>query len=270
MTGELTHDESGPSGLALSGLRVVVTRAAAQAFDLAEGLSQAGALAVEVPVIEICDPADEGAELAEVLGRIGSFDWIVFTSTNAVGRCLRLLGPDPWLGWAKVAAVGVATARELASNGVSVDLVPDRYLADALVQAFPPPVAPGAGSVLLPCAAGAGDVLAKGLADKGWQVKVVEAYRTLRPSLGRGAIALAAGCDVITFASSSAVTGYLELAGRDNVPPVVACIGPVTARTAREAGLEVHIVASEHTTAGLVQALVDWVAAARAARDAGQ
>lgn len=78
---------------------------------------------------------------------------------------------------------------ELASNGVSVDLVPDRYLADALVQAFPPPVAPGAGSVLLPCAAGAGDVLAKGLADKGWQVKVVEAYRTLRPSLDRGAIA---------------------------------------------------------------------------------
>jgi uroporphyrinogen III methyltransferase/synthase len=114
--------------------------------------------------------------------------------------------------------------------------------------------------VLLACAKDAREVLANGLSAKGWRVVVVEAYRTLRPVLDEDILQSVAGCDVVTFASSSAVTGYLELAGRGRVPPVVACIGPITARSAAEAGLTVQIVAREHTAAGLVDALVEWQA----------
>src|SRR5205807_9642355 len=122
-----------------------------------------------------------------------------------------------------------------------------------LVEAFPP----GQGRVLLPRAAVARDVLVEGLAAKGWGVNVVSAYRTRPAEPSASALAEAGKADAITFTSSSTVTNFLQVAGLDAVPPVVACIGPVTAATARAAGLTVDVVAAEHTIDGLVHALID-------------
>jgi uroporphyrinogen-III synthase len=188
----------------------------------------------------------------------------VFTSVNAVERCWRRLGDTAALGSLKVAAVGASTAAALAEHDVAADLVPDEYVAESLLEIFPPPAEAGSGSVFLPCAAEARDVLANGLRSMGWRVEVVEAYRTVRAMKDGAALDQAGDADAITFTSSSAVSGYLELAGRDRVPPVVACIGPVTARTAAHAGLVVDVVADVHTAEGLVGALVEW-AAGRAA-----
>ena len=101
-------------------------------------------------------------------------------------------------------------------------------------------------------------MLAKGLRAKGWRVDVVEAYRTVRPAADAASAAALTGADAVTFTSASTVTGYLELAGAERVPPVVACIGPVTADRARQAGLEVDVVAPIHTVEGLVDALAEW------------
>ena len=114
----------------------------------------------------------------------------------------------------------------------------------------------GHGRVLVPRAAVARDALPEGLRAKGWEVEVVEAYRTQVTELSPATLAEAAKADAITFTSSSTVTNWLAVAGLDAVPPVVACIGPVTAETARQAGLAVDVVADEHTIDGLVDALV--------------
>jgi uroporphyrinogen-III synthase len=159
-------------------------------------------------------------------------------------------------GSTNVAAIGPGTADALRRFGVVPDLIPDRFVAESLVDAFPA----GAGKVLLPRAAVARDVLITGLGTKGWSVTVVAAYRTRRVEPSASALAEAAKADAITFTSSSTVTNFLDVAGLDAVPPVVACIGPVTAATARDAGLTVDVVAEEHTIHGLVDALVSALA----------
>ena len=130
--------------------------------------------------------------------------------------------------------------------------MPPSFVAESLLEAFPP----GPGRVLLPRAAAARAVLPDGLRAKGWEVDVVEAYRAERVPPSEEQLLAARGADAITFTSSSTVTGFLESAGREAVPPVVACIGPVTAETARSCGLTVDIVADAHTIGGLVDALV--------------
>jgi uroporphyrinogen-III synthase len=125
-------------------------------------------------------------------------------------------------------------------------------VAESLLDAFPP----GPGRVLLPRAAVARDVLPAGLAERGYTVDVVEAYRTVIGRPSSEALGAAATASAVTFTSSSTVTNFLAVAGDLPVPPVVACIGPVTADTARAAGLTVDVVAAEHTIDGLVAALV--------------
>ncbi|MGD0982331.1 MAG: uroporphyrinogen-III synthase [Acidimicrobiales bacterium] len=225
---------------------------------MAERLADAGARVLEVPVIEIADPLDQGAALLRAISRIEEFEWVVFTSANAVERCWRHLGGGRALGGVKVAAIGDATAAALAGHDVVADLVPERFVAESLVEVFPDPVRPGEAQVLLPCAADARDVLPNGLRDKGWRVEVVEAYRTVRPTLDAYDFASLEDADAVTFTSPSTVNGFLELAGAALVPPVVACIGPVTARAALKAGLSVDIVAAVHTVEGLVGALALW------------
>ena len=206
----------------------------------------------------VADPLDGGAALARALSEIDDFEWVVFTSANTVDRCWESLGGHPCLGRVKVAAIGAGTAAALAERKVTADLVPDSFVAESLVEVFPAPARPEAASVLLPCAAGARDVLALGLSAKGWQVEVVEAYRTVRTTTDLEMIEGLDGAEAITFTSSSTVTGYLELAGAARVPRVIACIGPVTASTARRAGLHVDVVAAVHSVEGLVEALVAW------------
>ena len=239
----------------LFGRRIVVTRAREQASELVERLHRLGAETIELPAITIDEPDDDGAALraaADAL-RKGDYRWVVFTSANAVERFGALLRDARDFGTAKVAAIGPGTADALRRVGVEADLVPPRFVAESLVDAFPP----GEGRVLLPRAAVARDVLVEGLAVKGWQVTRADAYRTLPAEPTPSALAEARKADAITFTSSSTVTNYLQVAGPDSVPPVVVCIGPVTAATARDAGLTVDVVAEEHTIDGLVQAVID-------------
>jgi uroporphyrinogen III methyltransferase/synthase len=238
----------------LFGRRVVVTRAREQASELVERLHRLGAETIELPAITIDDPDDGGAGLrwaAEALSG-GQYEWAVFTSANAVGRFCSLLRDARQFGTTKVAAIGPGTADALRHFGIEPDLIPERFVAESLVEAFPA----GEGEVLLPRAAVARDVLVDGLGAKGWGVTTVQAYRTRPAEPSPSARAEAGKADAITFTSSSTVTNFLEVAGLDAVPPIVVCIGPITAATAREAGLTVDVVAEEHTIDGLVQALV--------------
>lgn len=237
----------------LFGRRVVVTRAREQASELVDRLQRLGAEAIELPAITIGEPDDGGAELrgsASSLRR-GDFEWIVFTSANGADRFCALLRDARDFGTTRVAAIGPGTAAALARFGIEADLVPERFVAESLVEAFPS----GEGRLLLPRAAVARDVLVDGLGAKGWAVTVVEAYRTRPAEPSPSTLAEARKADAITFTSSSTVTNFLQVAGADAVPPVVVCIGPITAATARDAGLTVDVVAEEHTIDGVVDAL---------------
>ncbi|HVE47181.1 MAG TPA: uroporphyrinogen-III C-methyltransferase [Acidimicrobiales bacterium] len=240
----------------LFGRRVVVTRPREQAPALVSALRTRGAEVVEVPAIAIEGPADGGAALAAAAAGLASYDWVVFTSANAVDRLLALVHDARSFGGARIAAIGTSTAAALGKAGVVPDLVPEHFVAESLLAAFPPAAA-GA-RVLLARAAVGRDVFPEGLRAAGYAVDVVEAYRTEPGHPTPEALAAAADADAIAFTSSSTVTEYLAVAGSDAVPPVVACIGPVTAATAREHGLDVTVEAEVHTIDGLVQALEEY------------
>ncbi|HZB71196.1 MAG TPA: uroporphyrinogen-III C-methyltransferase [Acidimicrobiales bacterium] len=244
----------------LLGQRVVVTRAREQAGPLVEGLRRLGAVPVEVPVVEVAEAADGGAALADAASRLASFDWVVLTSANGVDRLLAHLRDSRAFGACRVAAVGPATAAALARWHVVADLVPDEAVGEAVVDAFPPPPDDRAGRVLVAQAADARPVVAEGLRAAGWGVEAVDAYRTVAVRPAAGVVAAAAAAEAITFTASSTVRAYLDAAGPGAVPPVVVCIGPVTAATARDAGLPVRAVADPHTVDGLLTALVGALA----------
>ncbi|CAN5703580.1 uroporphyrinogen-III C-methyltransferase [soil metagenome] len=252
---ELTWFERRP----LFGTKVVVTRAREQASELVDRLRSLGAETIELPAISIGDPADGGASLRAAVDGVAGYDWVVFTSVNGVERFFAELPDTRALGGVRVAAIGPGTADALARYRVVADLVPDRFVAEALLDAFPPPPTGDGGRsrrVLLARAAIARDVLPDGLRAAGWAVDVVEAYRTRTAEPTEAELAAAEGADAITFTASSTVTRYLEAAGAERVPPVVACIGPVTAAAARDHGLTVAVEAGVHTVDGLVDALV--------------
>ena len=235
----------------LFGRRVVVTRARTQSSGLAARLADLGAHVLEVPTIEVADPEDPAA-LAAAAGRLDRYDWVAFTSANAVERLLAHVRDARAFGSARIAAVGAATATALAASNLVADLVPERFVAEALVEAMPE----GDGRVLLPQAAGARDVLAKGLAGKGWDVDVVHAYRTVPARPPAALVDAARRADAITFTSSSTVTGWLEVAGAGDLPGVVASIGPVTSATLREHGIEPTVEADPSDVGGLVDAVL--------------
>ncbi len=240
---------------ALSGRLVVVTRATDQASRLVERLAELGAEVVTVPTIEVVDAADGGAGLADALGRLTDYQWLVVTSANGARRVLAHLSPDDLAqSDVKLAAIGPGTAEALTDAGLTVDLVPERFVAEGLLDVFPDPP-PGGGAVLLAQAAGARPVLAAVLTERGWQVDRVEAYRTVHPAVPPDQVEQAAAADAITFTSASTVTGFVAAAGLA-AAPIVVCIGPVTAEAARAAGLRVDAVADPHTLDGLVDALV--------------
>ncbi|MFM7061885.1 MAG: uroporphyrinogen-III synthase, partial [Actinomycetes bacterium] len=227
-------------------------RTAAQAGELSVRLRRLGAQVLEVPTISVEDPADGGAALRESVARAGEYEWVVLTSPNGARRFCAELRDGRDLAGVRLAAIGPGTADVLAQHHLVCDLVPDRFVAEGLLEVFPAPS--GTGKVLLARAEVARDVLPEGLATAGWDVDVVTAYRT-RPAQMSAATAEQVGAaDAITFTSSSTVTHFVATGAP--VPPVVAAIGPVTAATARDAGLTVAAEASDHTIDGLVQALV--------------
>ncbi|MHB8670038.1 MAG: uroporphyrinogen-III C-methyltransferase, partial [Acidimicrobiales bacterium] len=215
----------------LLGRRVVVSRAREQASELSALLRRAGAEAIEVPAIRIADASDGGAGLRAAAARAqgGAYAWIVFTSANSVGRFFAGLRDARDLGGTRVAAIGPATASVLRGFGVEADLIPARFVSETLLSEFP--AARSGGRVLLPRAAVARDVLPEGLVGLGWDVDVVEAYRTQSVPLDAATVERIAAADAVTFTSSSTVQSLVDALGGPGsakVPRVVACIGPIT------------------------------------------
>jgi len=245
----------------LAGLTVLVLRARDQASQLSALLRARGAEPLEVPTIEI-RPVVSTAELDRAVQDLaaGRHDWVVLTSVNGVAALRARAeaagrGPDALGGRARVAAVGPATEAALRDWGVVPDLVPEVATTVALGHAFPP----GSGSVLLARADLANPELGVLLRAKGWETTEVVAYHTVpvgtidpaaRRRLDGGEV------DWVAFTASSTVEGFLRGYGGPPPPGVrVAAIGPVTAGTARSAGIPVAATATDHTIGGLVEAI---------------
>jgi uroporphyrinogen III methyltransferase/synthase len=254
----------------LAGLTVLVPRARDQASDFSALLRTRGAEPLEVPTIEI-RPVASTAALDRAVRDLaaGGYDWAVLTSVNGVAAVRarsEALGQGPAaLAAARVAAVGPATEAALRAWGVAPDLVPEVATTAALGQAFPRSTPHGKGTVMLARADLANPELAVHLRDKGWRTTEVVAYHTVPlGSLDPAARRRLDGGEVdwLAFTASSTVEGFLRGYGGPPPPGVrVAAIGPVTAGTARSAGIRVAATATEHTIAGLVAAIEQAVAA---------
>src|SRR6266550_5054161 len=242
-------------GASLVGLRIMVTRADRQATGLADALTALGADAIICPVIAI-EPIAVDPALVHDLSR---YDWLVLTSANGVdrlGEILREANRD-FPVHIKVAAIGPETAARAQEAGMTPALVPSRFVAEELAQALAAAMAPGA-RILLARAAGARDVLPEQLRARGACVDVLETYRAVAPAdLRLRLAACLPGVDMITFTSSSTVRNFVAAMPEPPSDRVkIACIGPITAQTARDLGLRVDIIAQEYTTRGLVDAIV--------------
>jgi uroporphyrinogen-III synthase len=156
----------------------------------------------------------------------------------------------------RIAVIGPGTAEALARYGVAPDLVPERFIGESLVESFSR--LGGSGRVTLARAAGARPVVPEGLRRLGFDVEEVEAYRAVPVAADERRRAEARQAEAITFTSSSTVHGYLAFNRKDDLPPLVATIGPVTSATARERGIDVGAEASVHTASGLVESLAAW------------
>ncbi len=220
----------------LTGRRIAVTRP--DAGELAERLAARGADVVHVPLIEIADPVDGGAELRRALARLAAFDWLVVTSANGARRAGPAAAEHAAL---RLAAVGPATAAALAAAaGRRVDLVPAVARAEGLLDEFPRSPA----RVLLAQADRARPLLADGLAVMGHTVESVTAYRTAVRTPTPDEVAALRGVDAVVLASGSAAAGWSAAVG-PTTDVVVVALGPVTAAAALERGVRVdHVAAS--------------------------
>lgn len=252
----------------LFGVTVLVTRAAEQAGRLSRMLREQGASALELPVIAFSEPV-ETAPLDAAIGVLSDYSWLVFTSANGVRwflkRVYELGGDVRGLAGPEVAAIGPATRRELEDRGIRVEGIPSNYVAEGLVEYFSRKDIRG-GKVLVARAQEARPVLIRELEKMGASVDEVACYRTVPSGAdpAPAAEALASGrMGVIAFTSSSTVLRTLDIL-EGKVPSDVlkrtpaACIGPVTAETARERGLNVVVEAEEYTIEGLVDAIVEY------------
>jgi uroporphyrinogen III methyltransferase/synthase len=248
----------------LHGRRVVVTRARAEASGMAATLRELGAEVVELPAIRIESRIESDVVLAAV-EVIEEYALVCLTSPNGVRllfEALEAAGKDARaLAGATVAAIGPGTARELAAHGIRADVVPERFVAEALVEALAAVEVEGR-RALVARAAEARDVLPDALRERGASVDVVALYETVREQPDEDAVAAAQAADYVTFTSSSTVRNLLEALGeRFPAGARVVSIGPVTSETARELGLEVDVEAERHDVDGLIAALLADAAA---------
>ena len=224
-----------------------------QAKPLVDGLAAAGAEVVSAPVIAIVDPADGGAGLRDAVTRLQRGDWLVVTSPNGA---VRAAAAGPLVNGVNVAAIGPGTADRAVAAGLTVRMVPDRSIAEGLLEAFPPPDPERGRLVVLARAAVARSTLPDGLRAAGWEVLDVAAYRNVAVRLSDEHRRVVVASDGVVFTSSSTVKRLVAEVGADAVPPLVASIGPATSATAATHGLEVTVEATEHTIDGVVAALV--------------
>lgn len=261
-------EEPGAPERPLEGQRIVVTRPRPQAPGLVQRLEALGAKPILYPTISI-EPVEDTKPLDEAIGRLvaGEYDRVIFTSVNGVAifwQRLEALGHDVFVfNDVAVAAIGPATGEALRERGVEPDFIPDEYVAEA--------VAAGLGDVwgqriLLPRAAIARPTLREHLAARGANVEEVPTYRTLAAAPNGVPLSVLESADVFTFTSSSTVRSFVKLVGGPAVAQrltgdaLVACIGPITAETAREMGMHPVVIAETYTMEGLTNALVAHLA----------
>ncbi len=249
--------------LPLAGRCILVTRPRAQSRGLCDRLRRLGARPVAVPAIGILPPTD-GGPLDRALRKLRRYDWVVLTSANGARACLARaralrieLRDRDRLRWA---AIGPATAAVLRVAGMTVDLIPSRYLTRAIARELRDVTGR---RILLPRTDAAPRALADALRSKGAEVDEIAAYRTVlapRPLTPRVRRLITSGAiDTVLFTSASTVRGLVRLLGNRRAPlrtMTIACIGPVCAAAAIRAGLRPHIVADLHTTDGLIEALL--------------
>ena len=249
----------------LFGKRIVVTRATQQARTLSEKLRELGADVVEMPSTQIARL--DLSPLRQAIGRLSNYGWLILTSQNAVAIFWEQLlgeGKDARaLAGLKVAAIGPATAGALLQHGIAVDVVPQRFVAESLLEMLRSRDDLSGRTILYVTGQGSREVLPQGLGEIGADVEVIEAYRSIPDGQGaeRLARAIEAGkLDLATFTSGSAVRGYVDAIGEDLAKRVpAASIGPQTSDALRAAGIEVRAEAKESTLDGLVSAVLSVV-----------
>ncbi len=239
----------------LSGRRILITRSAEQAGEFTELLRRQGAEVLVVPLIRF-DPPDSWEAADRAIRRLRDFSLILFTSSNAVGFFLDRMevagASREVLQPARVAAVGPGTAEALRRRGLKADLLPERFVAEGLLAALEGTDLAGR-EVLIPRAQEAREVLVAELEKRGARVTVAPVYRTVPAAENREALvsALRGGVDLVAFTASSAVRHFLDLLGPEARALTrgvrIGCIGPVTARTAEDHGLEVALVPEKST-----------------------
>ena len=256
----------------LFGKRVLVTRPREQAAEFVERLESMGAEAVEAPMIRIAPPEDFGP-LDDACARAGAFDWIIFTSTNAVDAFVERLLKTPHdlrvLGGVKLCVVGPATAERLSRHGLKVDLAPAEYRAEAVLHAMSQSGPVRGLKVLLPHADIGRELIADELRKQGAEVTEVVAYRTVaiepdregEPDVYR--MLLERRLDVVTFTSPSAVRSFVDMLGAEPAADLlqttlVASIGPVTAKAASQRSIQTTIMPDTFTVPALVDAIAEY------------
>jgi uroporphyrinogen-III synthase len=236
--------------------RIVITRPRDKAEELCQDLEARGAVPILLPTIGI-EPIEDNARLDRAIAEITTYDWIIFTSANGVvafwQRLVKAGVTAASLDTLSIAAIGPATASSLRARGFKVSCMPDEFVAERLLDKL------GSVSgkrVLLPRADIARKAVVKDLENLGALVDDIAVYRTVPANLDAAALAeVRAGVDVVTFTSSSTVKNFHSMFGGSPGSALIACIGPITARTATELGYNVTVMSEDYTTDGLVRAL---------------
>jgi uroporphyrinogen III methyltransferase/synthase len=260
---------------ALYGWTVLVPRTKDQAGEMSERLTSYGALPVEVPTIAVEPPRSPAQMERAVKGLVdGRFQWVVFTSTNAVRAVWEKFGEFGLdaraFSGVKIACVGESTADRVRAFGISPELVPAGEQSSlGLLDDFPPydSIFDPVNRVLLPRADIATETLAEGLRERGWEIEDVTAYRTVRaapPPAATREMIKTGGFDAVCFTSSSTVRNLVGIAGKPHARTIIACIGPKTAETAAEFGLRVDVQPDTAAIGPLVDALAEHAARLRA------
>jgi len=248
----------------LFGRRIVVTRAREQASEFRRILEALGAETIEFPTIEV-RPPESWESLDRAIRSLDEYDWLVFTSVNGVRFFLDRLkfsGKDVRdLKGVKIAVIGPKTAEVWERMGIEPDLMPDEYRAEAVVDAFKEAGIRDA-RILIPRAAQAREILPEQLREAGAHVDVVHAYRTVSPDQDTGRVRellMKGAVDMVTFTSSSTVSNFVKMFEADGSPlqewmdrVAVACIGPITAKTAEKNGFKISVVPPKYTIESLV------------------
>jgi uroporphyrinogen-III synthase len=243
----------------LAGKRIVITRPPHKAEVFAAQLRKLGAEPVLLPTIDIQPPTDP-APLDNALSNLTRYDWVLITSANTVTQIwhrFEIIGVDSaQLAWPAVAVIGPATGRALETHGIKATLMPEIHVAEALFEMLQQRVDLSGARVLLPQGDLARPVLVEMLRKAGANVDAVVAYKNVQPDIDF--VRLSDPVDAVTFTSASTVQNFVELFD-DSLAMIgnalVACIGPVTADTARALGLPVQVIAEPHTVEGLIAAL---------------